>query len=136
MEKEDPIAAALELTPLSEIKDIEILPPNGASEAEMEHSLENDFKTARDNLHTVVTLGTEALEKIVDVADNSQFHLDYQAVSRLIDSVTNANEKLLDLNQKMKDIRGVKEQAPGQVQNNLFVGSLKDIQKLLDEKEE
>ena len=135
MEKEDPIAAALELTPLNEIKqNVEILPP--PSEDEVAHSVENDFKTARDNMHTVVTLGTEALEKIIDVADNSQYHLDYQAVSRLIDSVTNANEKLLDLNAKMKAIRGEAEKAPNQIQNNLFVGSLKDLQKALEDKNE
>ena len=45
--------------------------------------------------------------------------------------VADATDKLIDLQQKMKNLEAPTKQATGNTTNNLFVGSTADLQKML-----
>jgi hypothetical protein len=47
--------------------------------------------------------------------------------------VADATDKLIDLQQKMKNLEAPTKQKTGSTTNNLFVGSTADLQKMLKE---
>jgi hypothetical protein len=92
--------------------------------------VDSDFEYARGNMIAAIEKGQEALNGILEVAGMSQHPRSYEVAAKLLDAVTNANEKLLDLTKKKMDISGEIGQ-PKSVTNNLFVGSTAELQKLI-----
>ena len=120
----DPISKALDVTPMEG----EIVP---VEKAEVNPEMENDFKYARENLYNIIERGTDALNGIVDLAQQSQHPRSFEVVADLVRTLSTANKDLLDLQKKMKDLQP--EEAKNQkVTNNLFVGTTKDLTDLLE----
>jgi len=80
--------------------------------------------------------GREALDGILDVANMSQNPRSYEVVAKMIDTMVNANEKLLDLQKKQKELTGEVGNATKTVNNNLFVGSTAELQAFLKKQNE
>ena len=56
----------------------------------------------------------------------------YEVAGQLIKSVSDATDKLMDLQKKLKDVEEeTKQKGPNTVNNALFVGSTAELQKLL-----
>ena len=56
----------------------------------------------------------------------------YEVAGQLIKSVSDATDKLMDLQKKLKDVEEEKQsKGPSTVNNALFVGSTAELQKLL-----
>lgn len=103
----------------------------------LQNKSSDDFEFARGNMISTIDKGREALDGILEVAQISQNPRSYEVVAKLIDSMTNASEKLLDLQKKQKDISGETEQQKAKtVNNNLFVGSTAELQAFLKKQNE
>ena len=120
----DPISKALDVTPMEG----EIVP---VEKAEVNPEMENDFKYARENLYNIIERGTDALNGLVDLAQQSQHPRSFEVVADLVRTLSTANKDLLDLQKKMKDLQP-EEQKNQKVTNNLFVGTTKDLTDLLE----
>lgn len=92
---------------------------------------ENDFQYARTNLYNVIEKGSQAIEDMIDLARASQHPRSYEVLSTLLKTVTDANKDLLDIRKKKKDLEDKPVSDPTTVNNNLFVGSTAELQKLL-----
>ena len=92
--------------------------------------VESDYEYARGNILAAIEKGQEALSGVLEVAGMSQHPRAYEVAAKLLDSVTNANERLLELTKKKMEINGEAGQ-PKTVNNNLFVGSTAELQKLI-----
>jgi len=90
---------------------------------------ETDFEYARGNLINIIEKGNEALDGILDVAGMSQHPRSYEVVATIINSLTAANKDLLELQKKKKELTG--EIGAKTINNNLFVGSTAELQKLI-----
>jgi len=55
----------------------------------------------------------------------------YEVAGQLIKSVSDATDKLMDLQKKLKDVEEESSRKPTTVNNALFVGSTADLAKLL-----
>ena len=55
----------------------------------------------------------------------------YEVAGQLIKSVSDATDKLMDLQKKLKDVNEEQQKGPNTVNNALFVGSTAELQKLL-----
>ena len=75
--------------------------------------------------------GTDALNGIVDLANQSQHPRSFEVVADLVRTLSGANKDLLDIQKKMKDM-DPERHGPKKVENNLFIGSTKDLTDLLD----
>ena len=89
-----------------------------------------DFDYARENLYDVIEKGQEALFDMMDVAKQSQHPRAYEVLSGMINTLVSANKDLLDLHKKKKELFKTEED-PKTINNNLFVGSTADLQKLI-----
>lgn len=124
--KNDVIANTLDMAPLTVIPTVDTF---GDSQ------VTDDFEYARGNLIAVIEKGQEALSGIVDVAGMSQHPRAYEVVATLIKTMADANKDLLELQKRKKDLTGVGPN-PTTVNNNLFVGSTLELQKLIKKQNE
>ena len=96
--------------------------------------INNDYDYSRDTLYELIEKGKAALENMIEVARESEHPRAYEVLSGLIKNVADVNDKLQDLNKKQKQLND--EERPQQVenqQNNFYLGSTSDIQKMLRE---
>ena len=90
----------------------------------------NDYKYSREIFYGLVERGQDAIEGILDIAKESEHPRVYEVAGQLIKTVGEPTEKLIDLQAKMKEL-DKDNNMPDKVQNNLFVGSSAELQKLL-----
>ena len=99
-----------------------------------EDDIENDYKYQRDNFYNLVEKGSAAIDGILELAKESEHPRTYEVAGQLIKNVAEVTEKLGDLQEKMRRLKEVPSNAPKNVTNALFVGSTKELQKMLKDK--
>ena len=90
----------------------------------------SDYKYSREVFYGLVERGQDAIEGILDIARESEHPRVYEVAGQLIKTVGETTEKLIDLQAKMKEL-DKDNNMPNKVQNNLFVGSSTELQRLL-----
>jgi len=91
-----------------------------------------DYEYTRGNLYSIIEKGQEALNGVLELAQESEMPRAYEVAGQLIKNVADATDKLLDLQKKLKDVNKEEEvKGPSTVNNALFVGSTADLQKML-----
>ena len=93
-----------------------------------------DYKYQRENFYRLVEQGSTAIEGILELAREGEHPRAYEVAGQLIKNVAEVTEKLGDLQEKMKKLKEVPNNAPKSVTNALFVGSTAELQKMLKEK--
>lgn len=99
----------------------------------MSDEIDNDYKYSKETLYNLIEKGKDALEDMIDVARSSEHPRAYEVLSGLIKNVADVNDKLQDLNTKQKKLTQ-EDEKPAQIenqQNNYYLGSTADIQKML-----
>jgi Zn-finger domain-containing protein len=81
-----------------------------------------------------VERGQDAIDGILELAKESEHPRTYEVAGQLIKNVGEVTEKLLDLQDKMKKLKEVPNNAPKNVTNALYVGSTAELQKMLKKK--
>ena len=91
-----------------------------------------DYEYTRGNLYSIIEKGQEAINGILELAQDSEMPRAYEVAGQLIKSVSDATDKLMDLQKKPKDVEEDSPQkGPNTVNNALFVGSTAELAKLL-----
>ena len=91
-----------------------------------------DYEYTRGNLYSIIEKGQEAIDGILEIAQESEMPRAYEVAGQLIKSVSDATDKLIDLQKKLKDVNEEKvSKGPSTVNNALFVGSTADLAKLI-----
>ena len=94
--------------------------------------IDKDYEYTRGNLYSIIEKGQEAINGILELAQESEMPRAYEVAGQLIKSVSDATDKLMDLQKKVKDVNEEKEsKGPTTVNNALFVGSTAELQKIL-----
>ncbi len=123
--KEDKIADTLNIAPIvQEKKEVTVVEPP------KEDLTQKDLEYSRENLYHLVERGRDALEGILDLAQQSQSPRAYEVAGQLIKTVTDTNRDLIDLQKKAKDLFDDKID-PKTINNNLFVGNTSELTKLM-----
>jgi len=94
--------------------------------------IKKDYDYTRGNLYSIIEKGQEAINNILELAQDSEMPRAYEVAGQLIKNVSDATDKLMDLQKKVKDLEKEEEvKGPTTVNNALFVGSTADLQKLI-----
>ena len=94
--------------------------------------IEKDYEYTRGNLYSIIEKGQEEINGILELAQESEMPRAYEVAGQLIKSVSDATDKLMDLQKKLKDVEEEKvAKGPSNVTNALFVGSTADLAKLI-----
>lgn len=128
---DDPIGKALGLEPIE--NKVDSIVSNLIADAHND-SAKTDFEAARANIHNLIENGNDAMHKLALIAESSQHPRAFEVLAKLMDTMLNANEKLLTLQSKIREIDAadspINEKAKT-INNNLFVGSTAELQKVL-----
>tara|TARA_Y100001938_G_C8040150_1_gene405724 strand:- start:363 stop:716 length:354 start_codon:yes stop_codon:yes gene_type:complete len=97
-------------------------------------NVSNDYDYSRETYYELIEKGKDALENMIEVARESEHPRAYEVLATMIKNVSDVNDRLMDLNKKQKDINKTDDvkQVENQ-QNNYFLSSTADIQKMLKE---
>lgn len=129
--EDDPMGKALGIAPLQYEKQIDTLLAKAHDD-----SAKNDFEAARANLYEVIQTGQKAMGKLSEIAGQSQHPRAFEVLAKLMDTMVNTNKELLELQTKIREIDAsdspINEKAQT-INNNLFVGSTTELQKVLKE---
>jgi len=94
--------------------------------------IKKDYEYTRGNLYSIIEKGQEAINGILELAQESEMPRAYEVAGQLIKNVADATDKLMTLQQQLKDVNKEEEaKNPTNVTNALFVGSTAELQKLL-----
>ena len=110
---------------------VEIMKPEVVPERNKD-DVTKDYEYTRGNLYSIIEKGQEAINGILELAQESDQPRAYEVAGQLIKSVSDATDKLMDLQKKLKDVNAEeKEKGPSTVNNALFVGSTAELAKML-----
>ena len=98
--------------------------------------VDKDYEYTRGNLYSIIEKGQEAINGILELAQESEMPRAYEVAGQLIKNVADATDKLLDLQKKLKDVNEESKKGPTNVTNALFVGSTSALSKFLKSQNE
>ena len=92
-----------------------------------------DYQFSRDQYQTLIEKGNDALEELLTIAKEGEQPRAFEVATQLINSLTATTKELLQL-QKTKGEIEKKDKSSAKTENNLFIGSTKELQELLEQK--
>jgi hypothetical protein len=134
--KYDEIDDALDITP-TEVKSEKIVkkePEVTEVVTSTQEQLKKDYEYTRGNLYSLIEKGQEAVDGILELAQESDSPRAFEVAGQLIKHVGDVADKLVDLQKKVKDIEkddGKSPKATNVTNNAVFFGSTADLQKFL-----
>jgi hypothetical protein len=134
--KYDEIDDALDITP-TEVKSEKIVkkePEVTEVVTSTQEQLKKDYEYTRGNLYSLIEKGQEAVDGILELAQESDSPRAFEVAGQLIKHVGDVADKLVDLQKKVKDIEkedGKSSKATNVTNNAVFFGSTADLQKFL-----
>ena len=134
--KYDEIDDGLDITP-TEVKSEKIVkkePEVTEVVTSTQEQLKKDYEYTRGNLYSLIEKGQEAVDGILELAQESDSPRAFEVAGQLIKHVGDVADKLVDLQKKVKDIEkddGKSSKATNVTNNAVFFGSTADLQKFL-----
>jgi len=102
-----------------------------------EEKVEYDYDYSRATYYELIEKGKESLDLMIEVARESEHPRAFEVLSGLVKNISDVNDRLMDLNKKQKEmLEPSKNQAKQITNNNVFLGSTTDLQRLLHKVED
>jgi MFS superfamily sulfate permease-like transporter len=129
----DPIANALGITPITPAENNSVI--KRLEKEANDDTAKEDFTIARSNIHNIIDTGSEALDKLMQIADQSQQARAYEVVAILMKNLLDANKDLLAIQKSIREIKDIEKPTNNTTvnHNNLFVGSTAELQKVIQD---
>lgn len=95
--------------------------------------IESDYDISRNNLHSLIEHGKQALEHALEVAKQSEHPRAFEVVGGLIKQLADVNQQLMDVHQQKKKLEEPSKGQQGKnvTNNSIFVGSTADLSKMI-----
>lgn len=93
----------------------------------------NDYEYAREQYYSLIEKGQEAIDLMMDLARETEHPRAFEVLSNAIKNTADISDKLMQLNIDKKKLEGLDERdsVAKITNNNLFVGSTTELQRLL-----
>lgn len=107
---------------------------------EESQDIQDDYEFARSKYYELVQKGDEAIDLMLDLARESEHPRAFEVLSTMIKQNAEIADRLMDLQKKKKEVKKIdalatqqqQQQYPSQLtQNNVYVGSTTDLQRML-----
>jgi|SaaInlStandDraft_1057018.scaffolds.fasta_scaffold02590_6 hypothetical protein len=127
MEKRDKLNASLEKNLPTKTKvNVPAIPKE-------EKDIKDDYEFSRDTYRDLIATGTRSLDILAELARESEHPRAFEVLSKSIKDISDTTEKLMSLQKAKKDLSDERkdDEARKVTNNNVFVGSTTDLQKML-----
>jgi hypothetical protein len=104
----------------------------------MNDDTEEDYEFSRKNYYDLVEKGSEAIDLMLELARESEHPRAFEVLSNMIKNTAEVSDKLMTLQKHKREIEKQTSSAqPNKLtQNNIFVGSSTDLQRMLISRDE
>lgn len=105
---------------------------------DLDKDLKNDYEKTRETLDELIEKGKHALDDILSIARESERGRDFEVAATMMKTVVDANEKVMDLHKKIREISNYKQQSENNttIKNAVFVGSTTELAKMVKDLKE
>lgn len=116
------------------------LPPDKIKEPvkELDKDIKDDYEYSRDKYRSILSKGETAIEGMLDLAVESESPRAYEVLSNMLKHMADTTDKLMDLQKKKKELtsnsKGENAGGNSLTQNNVYIGSTADLQRMLLDK--
>ena len=102
---------------------------------EKHENVDDDFEYSRRTYYDLIEKGQGALEEMMEVAKQLEHPRAFEVVSGMIKNISDVNDRLMDLHKKKKDYnkKDIVKPVDGTTNNNIFVGSTVELQRMLQD---
>ena len=100
--------------------------------------IEDDYDFSRDQYYKLVEKGDEAIDLMLDLARESEHPRAFEVLANMIKTNADIADKLMELQKKKKEVNKEDLRTTPQLgvtNNNLFIGSTKDLSKMIDDRQ-
>jgi len=122
MEKRDKMKASLEKNLPTVHQDRPI---------ELDKDVKDDYEFSRDTYRDLINTGVRSLDVLAELARESEHPRAFEVLSKSIKDIGDTTEKLMALQKTKKDLKKEAEESKRITNNNVFVGSTTELQRLL-----
>jgi len=101
-------------------------------------NIKSDYDYSRATYYELIDKGRESLDLMIEVARESEHPRAFEVLSNMIKNISDVNDKLMELNKKTRDVTQSdnKQDQKAITNNNVFIGSTTDLQRLLMKNDE
>jgi len=106
-------------------------------EVNLTNDAEEDYNIARENLKNLLNKSDEALDHMMQVAAESEHPRSFEVLAGMLKTSADMTTQLIDLQKKRHELDKLNNEpteSGGVTNNNLFVGSTAELQKMLAKK--
>ena len=110
--------------------------PTKPAESESKE-VQDDYEFSRKSYRDLVDKSNHAIEAMLDLALQAEHPRAFEVLSTMLKNTSEITDKLMDLQKKKKDMKDApaeRSSQPALTQNNVFVGSTKELQKAMIQK--
>ena len=102
-----------------------------------ENEINDDYDYARSKYYNLTEKGDEAIDLMLDLARESEHPRAFEVLSNMLKQNAEVADRLMELQKKKKEVRLIdQKQLPNgnMTQNNVYVGSTTDLQRMLHDR--
>ena len=113
--------------------------PKARDNMNLSNDAEEDYNIARDNLKNLLNKSDEALDHMMQVASEAEHPRAFEVLATMFKTSADMTTQLIDLQKKRHELDKLNNEestGPNMTQNNLFVGSTAELQKMLAKKDD
>lgn len=99
--------------------------------------INDDYKFSRDTYKDLISTGMNSLDALAEIARESEHPRAFEVLSKSIKDIGDVTDKLMSLQKNKQELAGKKEEEASKVtNNNMFIGSTTDLQRMLIDNKE
>ena len=126
IDKKDAFKKSLEKNLPAETKHAEV-----DKELESKQDVNDDYTFSRDTYKDLISTGMGSLDALAEIARESEHPRAFEVLSKSIKDIGDVTDKLMSLQKSKQDLVGKKEEQSKVTNNNMFIGSTTDLQRML-----
>ena len=127
IDKKDAFKKSLEKNLPAETKHAEV-----DKELESKQDVNDDYTFSRDTYKDLISTGMGSLDALAEIARESEHPRAFEVLSKSIKDIGDVTDKLMTLQKNKQDLVGKKEEETSKItNNNMFIGSTTDLQRML-----
>ena len=102
----------------------------------IDKDIKDDYEFSRETYKNLIKVGTMSLETLAELARESEHPRAFEVLSKSIKDIGDTTEKLMALQKANKELTAEERaEVKKLTQNNVFIGSTTDLQRLLLDKD-
>ena len=108
------------------------------AEIKGEKDIQDDYEFSRGVYKDLISTGMQSLDSLAELARESEHPRAFEVLSRSIKDIADTTDKLMSLQKSKKDLQKTDNESDVKrvTNNNMFIGSTTDLQRMLLNKDE